>query len=100
MRKYVIFWILLFAGMVNCPAKNTEFATAWFKLALDDSGKIQLFDKDRNLIRTVDFTGKIPFLSHGKNTVVFDAEFSEGGNSVFKIEMKTTDQPESVKSEN
>ena len=46
------------------------------------------------------FTGKIPVLSHGKNTVVFDTEFSGGGNSVFKIEMKTTGHPESVKSEN
>lgn len=69
-------------------------------LKLDDRGKMQLFDKDRNLIRTVDFTGKIPFLSQGKNTVVFDTEFLGGGNSVCKIEMKTTDQPELVKSEN
>ncbi|MGV8139707.1 MAG: hypothetical protein AB2L20_31370 [Mangrovibacterium sp.] len=61
---------------------------------------MQLFDKDRNLIRTVDFTGKIPFLSQGKNTVVFDTEFSGGGNSVFKIEMKTAGNPELVKSEN
>ncbi len=29
MRKYIIFCIVFFSGMVNCPAKNTEFATTY-----------------------------------------------------------------------
>ena len=58
-------------------------------LKLDGSRKLQLFDKNWNLLQTIDIAGKIPLLSKGKNTVVFDAEFSGEGTSMFKIELKT-----------
>jgi hypothetical protein len=39
---------------------------------------------------------KIPSLSQGKNTIIFDAVFTDEGSSKIKIEMKTAGEPERV----
>ena len=81
---------------IEIPVRMKPFQS----LKLGETGKAQLFDKNWNLLQTVDIAGKIPLLSKGKNTVVFDAEFSGEGTSLFKIELKTIGEPESVKTNN
>ncbi|HNW56167.1 MAG TPA: hypothetical protein PLR88_00325 [Bacteroidales bacterium] len=65
-------------------------------LKLDETGKLQLFDKNWNLIRIIVAEGKIPVLSKGDNKINFDAEFSGEGSSKVKIEMKTIGEAETV----
>jgi hypothetical protein len=65
-------------------------------LKLDASGQLNLFDKNWKLIKTILPEGKIPLLSHGKNKIIFDAEFSGDGASKFRIEMKTIGKAEPV----
>ncbi len=81
---------------IEIPVRMEPFQS----LKTGENGKLQLFDKNRNLLQTIDITDKIPLLSKGRNTVVFDAEFSGEGTSMFKIELKTIGEPELVKSGN
>ncbi len=65
-------------------------------ITLDRDGKLYLFDKYWKLVKTIVPEGKIPILSHGKNKIIFDADFSGEGASKFKIEMKTIGKAEVV----
>ena len=65
-------------------------------LKLDETGKLNLFDKNWKLIKTIVPEGKIPLLSKGKNKIIFDAEFTGEGASKLKIEMKTIGKAEPV----
>ena len=65
-------------------------------LKLDETGKLNLFDKNWKLIKTIVPEGKIPLISKGKNKVIFDAEFTGEGASKLKIEMKTIGKAEPV----
>ncbi len=65
-------------------------------LKSDGSTKLQLFDKNWKLLKDIELKDKIPSLSQGKNTIVFDAVFTDEGSSKIKIEMKTAGEPERV----
>jgi hypothetical protein len=77
---------------LKIPIKMKPFQT----LKLDQSGKLQLFDKNWNLIQTIIVQDKIPTISKNKNTIIFDTDFSSDGASKFKIEIKTLGSPEHV----
>lgn len=66
-------------------------------LKLDESGKLRVYDKKWNLLRSIDIKETIPLLSKGSNQIIFDAVFAGGGSSKIKIEMKTMGNPEVVK---
>lgn len=65
-------------------------------LKLDQMGKIELYDKNWNLLDTVDIGEKLPLLGTGKNKVTVDAVFSTDGLSKVNIEMKSVSQAESI----
>lgn len=77
---------------LEIPVKMEPFQT----LKLNETGVLQLFDKNWKLIKTLELKDKIPTLSKGKNKIIFDAEFKGEGASKFKVEMKTIGQAESV----
>lgn len=64
-------------------------------LKLDGNGKLQLFDKNWNLIETIN-SGNIPVLVKGKNKIIVDAGFKSEGFSKLKIEVKTIGKAESA----
>ena len=66
-------------------------------LKLNEAGVLQLFDRNWKLIKTLQIEDEIPLLSHGKNKIIFDAEYTGQGASKFKIEMKTMGKAELVK---
>jgi hypothetical protein len=63
------------------------------------SSKLQVFDKNWKLLKVIDLTENIPFLSQGDNKIVFDAVFADQGSSSFKIEIKTLGEAETVKTD-
>ncbi len=66
-------------------------------LKLDGKGNLQLFDKNWKPIVTIT-SEKIPFLAKGNNRITIDAGFTSEGSSKLKIEVKTIDSAESIKS--
>lgn len=65
-------------------------------LKLDQTGKIELYDKNWNLLDTFDVGEKLPLQGKGKNKVTVDAVFSTDGLSKVNIEMKSVSQAESI----
>jgi len=65
-------------------------------LKSDGTGMLRIYDKNWNLVRTIDIAGKLPVLFHGMNTIVFNADFAEESSSRIKIEMKTRGDGEKV----
>jgi len=65
-------------------------------LKLDQRGKIELYDKNWNLLKTFDMGTKLPLLGKGKNKVTVDADFLTDGFSKMNIEVKTISPPEQV----
>lgn len=57
-------------------------------LKLDEKGVLQLFDKNWNLIKTMETGSNLPILSKGKNEINVDVEFAAPGSSKVKIEIK------------
>jgi len=57
---------------------------------------LRIYDKNWNLVRTIDIGRKLPVLSHGINSIIFDADFAEESSSRLKIEMKTIGDGEKV----
>lgn len=66
-------------------------------LKLNESGVLQLFDRNWSLVKTIPLDQKIPMLSKGINNILFGAEFTGEGGSKFKIEIRTVGEAESVK---
>jgi hypothetical protein len=79
---------------IEIPVRIESFQT----LKLNESGELQLFDRNWNLLKTIELQNEIPNLSEGENKIIFDAEFSGDGVSRFKIEVKTRGKAEVVKS--
>lgn len=77
---------------IDVPARMQQFQY----LKLSETGTLQLFDKNWNLINTIQIDKSIPLLSMGENTIIFDAGFTSAGISKIKIEMKTMGYPELV----
>ncbi len=65
-------------------------------LKLDQSGKIQLFDKNWNLLETIGVSRKLPIMEKGNNKITVDAAFLSDGFSKLKVEVKTISVPESI----
>ncbi len=78
---------------IEIPVKMLPYQS----LKLGQDGKIRLFDKNWKLLQTVDMKNKIPTFANGENSIVFDAGFSKGGKSFFKIEVKTIGEAETIK---
>lgn len=66
-------------------------------LKLDETGKLQLFDRNWRLVKVIEMNETIPNLVQGKNKIIFDAVFNGEGPSNVKIEMKTVGSGEQVK---
>ena len=79
---------------MEVPLKMEPFQS----LKLDNTGKLQLFDRNWNLLNTIDINAKIPSLSKGKNKIIFDADFENENASKIKVEIKTIGDAETVKS--
>ncbi len=63
-------------------------------LKLDEKGKLRVLTPNWKLVKEITLVGKIPALSHGKNKIIFDAEFKGEGTSKLKIELKTIGKAE------
>ena len=77
---------------IEIPVKMEPFQS----LKINNIGQLQLYDRNWQLIKTIDFKDKIPLLNHGKNKIIFNAEFAGEGSSKFKLEMKTIGEAETV----
>jgi hypothetical protein len=64
---------------------------------LNKNGELHLLDRNRNLIREIDYTFTLPTLKKGINVIIADAEFSEEGASNLKFEIRTEGPAELVK---
>ncbi len=62
-------------------------------LKLDAKGNLQLFDKNWNLMETLN-GGKIPVMAKGRNRIMIDARFTKVSTSKLKIEVKTMGKAE------
>ena len=58
-------------------------------LKLNETGKLQIYDRNWKLLKVIDLKEKLPDLVKGNNKIIFDAEFNGEGPSNIKIEMKT-----------
>ena len=66
-------------------------------LKLDETGKLQLYDRNWKLLKVIDLKEKLPNLIKGKNKITFDAVFTNEEPSKFNIEMKTIGVGEPLK---
>ncbi len=66
-------------------------------LKLDETGKLQLYDRNWKLLKVIDLKEKLPNLLKGKNKITFDAVFTNEEPSKFNIEMKTIGVGEPLK---
>jgi len=62
-------------------------------LKLDAKGNLQLFDKNWNLMETLN-GGKIPVMAKGRNRIMIDARITNVSTSKLKIEVKTMGKAE------
>jgi len=66
-------------------------------LKLDETGNLQVYDRNWKLLKIIDMKEKLPKLVKGKNKIIFDAVFKGEPLSNIKIEMKTIGDVENVK---
>lgn len=69
-------------------------------LQLNKDGGLHLLDRNRNVIREIDYTGILPAFKNGINVIVADAEFSPEGASNLKFEFRTAGPAEPVSGSN
>jgi len=65
-------------------------------LKLDQSGKVTLYDRNWNLLETIEVARKLPVMEHGNNKITVDAAFLSDGFSTLKLELKTSSRPEEI----
>ncbi|WP_158856408.1 hypothetical protein [Lunatibacter salilacus] len=65
-------------------------------LKLDESGILEHYDSNWNLLDSIDFRNKVIKLDEGKNTLIIDAAFTGSGNASLHIEFKTRADGERV----
>ncbi|MFA5814295.1 MAG: hypothetical protein WC865_01555 [Bacteroidales bacterium] len=66
-------------------------------LKLDETGKLQVYDRNWKVLKVIDLKEKLPNLVKGSNKIIFDAVFNGEGPSNIKIEMKSIGNGEPVK---
>ncbi|MCC5937103.1 MAG: hypothetical protein JJU34_07465 [Lunatimonas sp.] len=65
-------------------------------LKLGRDGVIALYEKNWDLVQSIQVDRKIPLLKRGKNSILIDAEFLTDGRSSLKFELKAISSPEKV----
>lgn len=77
---------------IEIPVRLEPFQT----LKTDGRNKLQVFDKNWNLLKEINLEQDMPLFSQGRNIVVFDAVFTDEGSSKIKIELRTIGKAELI----